>query len=360
MRKRIVFVDLDRSVVFNGKLKGFIELLRRTFDIIEIFHNELDSLPLNDSSGKTIIFLEPRQKLDNLFFEKIDLDKADLLFSCNHFMVTSSAVKRYIGLNFERVIFQVENIASVPVIKEFFNISDCDLIKVLLVPPVLDAAKINMELKSVRGARKVNSEIILAGAIYIHQWYDYKMQGSWWQTRFSVNDYYPHRKILFDYYKRFNGCNNYSRIVFRDDGLYRYINKFCAVFKHDLWARKREAYYRLNLLDGFANASFFWGVSDIFGVFPQICFQAMKAGCIIIGTNSVTFESLGFIDGFNYISIGSDVTIENIDKCIDRVKGFSNDEIRMLASQSSRLLNRIELDCINRIEALFDNSYIEL
>jgi len=356
MIKKVVLIDSEKSIIFNGKLKGFIEMLSRSFDILRISQNQIDTILFEETNSKHFIFIEPRQKLDYDLFQKINLDKFIVLFSCNHFMVTNFATKSFIKNNHQKLIFQVENIASLASIKYFFEIPDKDSIKYILVPPVLDTFESNINLKNILLTRKINNDIMIAGAIYVHQWYKDNYLGFWWQNKFNVNDYFPNRKLLYDYSIRFKAFNNYSRIIFRNDGIFWYLNKISSFFKFDFWFKEKVNYYNLNLNDGLINSSFFWGVNDIFGVLPQICFQAMKAGCVIVGTNSSTFKSLGFIDGINYISIGSDFSIDNIEKSINRINQLHENEIRTLSRNSSMLVEKIELDCECRISEFYNSS----
>jgi hypothetical protein len=358
MINKIFLIDSEKSIIFNGKLRGFIEVLSRSFTIIKISQNHMDSIPVNETKSKSYLFIEPRQKLSCIFFKKIDLDKFNILFSCNHFMVTNPETKNFIKNNYQKIIFQVENLASLSSIKYYFEIPDKHLIKILIIPPVLDPTELIINLENILLTRKINNNIMLGGAIYIHQWYNPKSQGFWWQDKFKVNDYFPNRKLIYDYSIQFKVFNNYSRIIFQNDGFFRYMNIFFTIMKYDFWAKRKSNYYKLNLYDGFSSSSFFWGINDIFGVLPQICFQAMRAGCIIVGTNSITFKSLGFIDGLNYISIGSNFSIDNIEKSINRIYQLSSYEIRTLSINSSKLLEKIELDCKNRINELLNDSLI--
>jgi hypothetical protein len=341
MQKIINFfsINIEDSRVFNSKYRGFIEFINANYTLRNIkYLNQsiaADNLKIDDCFK--ILLLDPRFNVDyeNI---KILLQQFDKIYLvCNHFFVSTVSIRKIVRCHFNKIIFILENEASSTLVSEYYGVK-INLNNKIVFIPIIDREEDSKKFKKIseidRSVKNI-ANVLHVGAIFIHRKTD-----NWWQKKFLTYQYYPDRFNVSLWADELE-INNCSKIIFRDDNFYRFINSVYRFVGKDYWISNHNSYYSIDLLSEYSSSSFIIAVNDIFSVIPQIIFQSMKSGLILIGTNSESFFSLGFVDGYNYISVGDEFSFYSLKSALDRINLLSFNDV-----------NNIRLESIKHVEYL--------
>jgi hypothetical protein len=342
MRENIIFftINIRNSRVFNSKYRGFTEFINSNYKIqnIENINQAIDQDIFQLDDAVKILLLDSRFNIDyeNIKILLLKFDKIFLM--CNHFFVSSLSIRTIVEYNFDKIVFVLENEASSTLVSEYYGVK-INLDNKIIFIPIVDCKDDNKKFEKISTIER--SETIIRNVLHVGSIFIHRKNDNWWQKKFTTCQYYPDRlsvSLMADELE----INNCSRIIFRDDKFYRIINYFYNCFGKDYWISNSNSYYSIDLLNEYSSSSFVIAVNDIFSVIPQIIFQSMKSGLILIGTNSEAFVSLGFVDGFNYISVGDKFSFHSLRGALDRIKLLSINDINNLRLESTKHVEYLE------------------
>lgn len=369
----VVLIRPHESRVFSTKNKGLIENIWDNSIVLVKDKSDLHRFEkwrskhgliqigvemLNEenkfSTGYTL-FLDLRQRLSLSIGDtkKIISRASRIVTTSNHFFSAKKInVQAFLTADCSRCLL-IENYEVVPDIEECWG--SLKGVRIQLLPPVIDAKrnynKWSRIYKETENASRSNT-IFSAGAIVLHRFDPL----CWWQGKYKVNDYFPARKIIHDYSKNFKKIKSYSVIL--DDNLSPSLMRRLIRFVLNMAGlRKIKSfiYYKKNLRAAAIENQFFLAPPDIFGVIPQMAFEVMSTGVILIGDSTDSFKTLGFEDGCNYLSIGSDWTEENLDRIVRRTATLTELQRSELSARSIDLYNKIHNDALSVCNDLFSS-----
>ena len=195
--------------------------------------------------------------------------------------------------------------------------------------------------------KEKNIKFLHCGAITFKS----KNSKSWWVNRFKSNDLYPGRTLIHKYASELN-IISLSEVLWdhsNDQIIKKIINKLKTLFNQKKEKNIINKYYNLDVSSYFSKSLFFLCPEDILGVVPQFCFHAMRAGLIIIGTSSRPFESLGFKDRENYISVGPNWEKKAIKKALKVCEELNEKQFLRIRKNSILLQEKLINDTQKQI-----------
>lgn len=290
--------------------------------------------------GDSIIF-DPRQKIDLPIVDYLFSNFTNIFLSTNHFFILNKDIIDYIVKFNHKIIYIIENFSSKKTICQRFGLDE-EGVKVIIIYPGFPESdfvepSVFKEIISAHFIRR-SINFLTGGAIFIHK----KSDSIWWQKLFSTNEYFPARTVLHKFAKRTGEVKSFS-LVLDDDSSELFIPKLLRYIKIKLGIvfLQYKRYYSRNIIKDFNDSNFFFCPPDIFSIIPELGFQAMRHGCILIGDDSNAYLESGFIDGVNYISIGKAWNNHSIRFVIDRVNKMSDSDILKLRLASLSLYAQI-------------------
>lgn len=357
----IYVVDPHSQRAWNSKLRGLLErisgkcgvLLTRETDLSG-FDSwcESQNVKVNrvlfdpsDLSIDDVVLLDCRVKLTEKQLIKLKETKAKIIVSANHFFLPEKTVLDLVRhrANVCKLSLIIENPASLLHVLECWGI-DAFAPGIFVIPPILDSQndldRFSISLdKSEQNRRIGGRKVLHAGVIMYH-----RPRGRWWQKKFGVLEYYPARTLIHDNAARLE-ITNLSKVVEDNSRRDQWGNKIKRRLEIILGIQKQryDAYYSVNLPREFANHLFFICPEDIFEVVPQIGFQAMRSGMLLIGSSSKAYQTLGFSDGLNYLSVGHSWSLESVELVIEKAKALKPSKIQLMLENSQLLLSQIEI-----------------
>lgn len=356
----IYVVEPHLQRAWNSKLRGLLErisgkcgvLLTREADLpgFDSWCESQDvkvSRVLFDPSNLSIddaVLLDCRVKLNEKQLIKLKKTKAKIIVSANHFFLPEKTVLDLVrhSVNICKLSLIIENQASLLHVLECWGI-DAFAPSIFVIPPILDSQndlqRFSLPRDKPEQTRRIDDRKVLhAGVIMYH-----RPRGRWWQKKFGVLEYYPARTLIHDNAARLE-ITNLSKVVEDNSRRDQWGNKIKRRLEIILGIQKQRynAYYSINLPREFANHFFFICPEDIFEVVPQIGFQAMRSGMLLIGSSSKAYQSLGFSDGVNYLSVGHTWSLESVEMVIKKAKALEPSRIELMLEHSQLLLSQIE------------------
>lgn len=358
----IYVVDPHLQRAWNSKLRGLLErisgkcgvLLTReadlpSFDIwCESQNVKVNKVIFNPSnlSIDDAVLLDCRVKLNEKQLIKLKETNAKIIVSANHFFLPEKIVLDLVRHSASacKLSIIIENQASLSHVLECWGI-DAFAPDVFVIPPILDSQndveRFSLHLnKPEQNRRNSDRKVLHAGVIMYH-----RPRGRWWQKKFGVLEYYPARTLIHDNAAKLE-ITNLSKVVEDNSRRDQWVHKIKRRLEIILGIQKQRynAYYSVNLPKEFANHLFFICPEDIFEVVPQIGFQAMRSGMLLIGSSSKAYQSLGFSDGVNYLSVGHTWSLESVEMVIKKAKALEPPRIELMLERSQLLLSQIETD----------------
>jgi len=370
--KSVLLIDPHLSRAYASKLRGFLE--RVTFSSRVLITSRSSSskekaaswaVSNNISPSKieivsqgmdltdSILLLECRTKLPVIVKKLLIKFNVKTIVSANHFFCANMETVNFIKSQKQNAIIILENVSSQKNIEEAWRLDQGWSFEVL--PPVIDSLSDQKRFDSMYSSRfadMVPPGVLHAGVIMYHRPRKDRWPDSWWQEKFKTLDYYPWRS-----YVHFNaeklGVTSLSVVVEDNSKRNNFFNQIYRRIEINLGIQRRRytKYYDIDLTPYFQKFQFFICPQDIFSVFPQFGFHAMRAGLIIIGDESGVYRSLGFVDGKNYVSVGSEWSEIGIQNAIQRVKNFNVQGILKMREESIALLEGL----VNQSELKLNN-----
>jgi len=164
--------------------------------------------------------------------------------------------------------------------------------------------------------------------------------------RYNISCPHPDRLWL---YNNFNVINCLDSISYIDDQRSFANNNFIENLTLKLTSRiGKMLYYSRKLNDLFKWYTYVICPSNFYGVIPQLIYEAMSHGAIIIGNTSLEYRSLGFVDQESYLSIPTQISASNIDSYVSRL------------NSNPPLLDSIQANSLRLIKKLQPNSQFTL
>lgn len=260
---------------------------------------------------------------------------SSIIVYANHFMVVRDQNIKILRCFDGEIHVLLENAATMDDFMEYVLRGRTEGVFFYIVSPAIDSKCNDARFEAALYNRKFHNKCVMAtGSIYKHK----ISPRSWWQKKYKVNDYFPDRSTIHELSAHFP-FNSFSSVIADYSNNSKYFSYLARFFgKMAEQAPSEHKYYNFSLPDAFSQHSFVFVPSDIFGVVPQTAFQAMTAGCIVVGTDSPCFSSLGFQDGVNYLSIGDVWNLRTIDNFFKRIDSLSVSDIDKIAFRSKELV----------------------
>jgi hypothetical protein len=356
----IYVVEPHLQRAWNSKLRGLLECLSGKCGVLLTRESDLpgfeswcesQSVKVNSVvfdpyklSTDDAVLLDCRVKFNQEQLVKLKKTKVKIIVSANHFFLPEKTVLDLVqnSASESKLSIIVENQASLPHLLECWGI-DAFAPSIILIPPILDSRndleRFSLLLSKPEQTRRISDRKILhAGVIMYH-----RPRGRWWQKKFGVLEYYPARTLIHDNAAKLE-ITNLSKVVEDNSRRDKWGNNIKRRLEIILGIQKRRynAYYSVNLPREFANHLFFICPEDIFEVVPQIGFQAMRSGMVLIGSSSAAYQSLGFSEGVNYLSVGHKWSLESVEIVIRKAKALESSKIEVMVERSQLLLSHIE------------------
>lgn len=366
----IYIVDPHTQRAWDTKLRGLLERLSGKCGVFLTRESELSVFDrwCNSESIRVTrvisnilklskddaLLLDSRAKLTQEHLVALENDTVRIILSANHFFVPEKIILELIRKAAGRLnlTIVVENLASVPHVLDCWGIPNLSP-DILLVPPVLDSKRDFQRFSLVDdsfdwGNRLIDRRVLHAGAIVYH-----RPRNRWWQEKFRVLEYCPARTMVNSNSKNLE-ITDLSKVIEDNSRRDQWGNKIRRRLEIILGIQKKryDAYYSVNLPREFKNHLFFICPEDIFEVVPQIGFQAMRSGMILIGSSTKAYESLGFSDCVNYLSVGETWSLASLEKVLGKIKELDITAIEAMLNCSQILLAEIESAAIETLEGL--------
>lgn len=367
----IYVIDPHSQRAWNSKLRGFLEhlnglcgvFLTREKDLREFdawskatsFDAQKVIVDLEKLTQADALLLDCRAKLTQRQLEELENSSLKVIVSANHFFLPEKKVLELIkrAAFSSRLAILVENSASVSHVLECWEICDFEP-QIFVIPPILDCRRdlerFSLSYGTLEQAERLKRRRILhAGVIMYH-----RPRERWWQKKFGVLEYYPARTLIHTNAQELD-ITNLSKVVEDNSRRDQLGNKIRRRLEIILGIQKKryDAYYSIDLPREFARHLFFMCPEDIFEVVPQIGFQAMRSGMILIGSSAEAYETLGFTDGVNYLSVGDSWSLASLEKVIEKTKTLELHEIESMFEGSQLLLRKIQASASSTLGELW-------
>lgn len=360
--KTVLLIDPHLSRAYASKLRGFLERVAFSSRVLltssspssrekavswavsnNISPDNIDVVKPETDLTHAILLLECRTKLPMIVKSLLAKFNVKTLVSANHFFCADMETVDYIKSQKKNTLILLENKASQKNLEEAWKLDAGWSFEV--IPPLIDSSHDEKRFNEMYFSRSMDTvppDVLHAGVIMYHRPRKDRWPDLWWQEKFKTLDYYPWRS-----YVHFNaeklGVTSLSVVVEDNSKRNNVLNQIYRRIEINLGIQRRRyaRYYATDLTPYFQKCQFFICPQDIFSVFPQFGFHAMRAGLIIIGEGSDVYSSLGFVDGKNYISVGDAWSEQGIQNAIQRVKSLNVESILKIRAESIALLESL-------------------
>ena len=244
-----------------------------------------------------------------------------IFITTNHFYTLNKKIRSTISnLQTEKVLviaFNKEDALSFNrLIKKDFTYK--------LVPPIVDE-----RFKDFANTR--NIKMSTSGSLHI-----IRGDRAVWNPN---NDKYMYNgRMIIDRYTKKLDIDSRITVINRSNNIFSRIKKYFFLKEYDCSNNK---YYKFDLPEFLNNSDFYFCPEDIWGVLPLQGWEALASGCILVLTDQTADKSYGFKSDFNYISIGKEWTLRTLSKTIEKIKGLSDEDIKLLHYNSKNLSEKL-------------------
>ena len=307
-----LYAIVDRKESSIGFLKKFkIEHLEYYFWKYFLFKRKIKIISREHIQQEDILLITTKN-IANSNIESVNKINCLKAISTNHYMTKTKEISNKISNMSGNIIYLSETPTSnLQFFKKYFPKHD----------ELSFGYKVAQRFSYTKSFNERSDKILALGSLTYLEDTDSDIAGYF--ENLKILTYHPERLSLFKYSENHDEIDSMIRL--NNEESFR--ESFPIAVIKNIYAKiftKKNSYYSFDLPKKINEHKFVVYPGDIFGNLPQGLYEVMACGSIIFGKDDISYKEAGLVHEHNYISVGSEFSIQNLIQTYYKYKNNNN------------------------------------